>query len=130
MLAHILSIAGHYVGLAVDGRAFSAGRESGLRRASPPEAARAILFDLDVDMAVFELKPNEILLHGLDQDPINHAVIVNPVGPTDGNGTRASRRGADALDAMRVVVRATNNTVYVRDDNDLAAAITHGIAIP
>jgi len=118
MLAHILEKSGHQVGLAVGGRGYLRGRRSGPRRLTAPAAARMIFLDPDVDVAVLELTPDDVLRNGLGCDAINVAAIVNtPAG--DGDGGEAP----DAvIDAICVVARTARDVVLLADDDRYPAA--------
>lgn len=129
ILASMLTKAGRQVGLVVGRRVYSAGQETALRDISPPDAARAILLDPDVDVAVLELKPGDILSFGLDNNPINHTVIVNSYGSGHVDDTGESFN-TDVLNAIRVAACATIDTIYAFDGDDFATSIIHGIALP
>jgi cyanophycin synthetase len=124
LLAHLLSTAGHHVGLAVRRRVWSGGRRVGRSRLTPPAAARMILLDPEVDVAVLELRPEEVLRHGLGCDAINIAAVVN--GPADAADATVAR---ETLDAIRVVARTTRDVVYVGVADPCADAIAQdGVA--
>jgi cyanophycin synthetase len=114
MLAHILTAAGHHVGLAADRRVYSGGRRIGRGRLSPPKAARAIFLDPDVDAAVLEMAPDDVVQHGLGCDTFNVVVVINAHEASATDDQRA---------ALRVVARAARDVVYVGHSDDGAAAI-------
>ena len=119
MLAHILTEAGHHVGLATKGRVYSGGRKTGRIRLTPPAVARAIFLDPDVDVAVLEISPDEVFRHGLGSDSFDVVAVINP-GSGAGDATGGGSVSEDQRAAIDVVVRAARSVVYV-DDSDQGA---------
>lgn len=106
MLAHILTAAGHHVGLATGGRVYSAGRRTRISRLTPPAAARAILLDPEVDVAVLEIPTDDIIHHGLCCDSFDVVAILNA-------GSGGDEASEERLAAIRVAARAARDVVYV-----------------
>ncbi|TXI38816.1 MAG: ATP-grasp domain-containing protein [Nitrosomonas sp.] len=124
-LTDILTKAGRKVGLVL-GNCTYVSNETVLTDVSLPDAIRAVLLDPDVDIAVLELKPNDVLSHGLDSSFFNHTVII---------GQAESERNQDTsdtleLDALRVVACATLNTIYAFENDGFSIPIEHGGTIP
>lgn len=124
MLTDILAKAGRQVGLVLDNCTYI-GNETILTNVSLPDAIRAVLLDPDVDIAVIEFKPDDVLLHGLDSSFFNHAVIVDRA---------ESERNQDSdileLDALRVVACATLDTVYAFENDGFSIPNEHGGTLP
>ncbi len=122
MLAHILTAAGHHVGLATKGRVYSGGRRTGNTRLTPPAAARAIFLDPDVDIAVLEISPDDVVRYGLGCDTFDVVGIVN-VDSGAGEGSGGGVVSEDHLAAIRVVARAARGVVYVGEAEQGAIGI-------
>jgi cyanophycin synthetase len=123
MLAHILAKAGHHVGLVARRHVYSGG---GHRTAdgelAHPAAVHRILLDPEVDVAVLEIAPDDVLRYGLGCDLIDVVAIVNAsAGTADDEGE--TRAAPDSIEAIRVVARTACNTVYVGGGSELAADI-------
>ncbi len=115
MLAHILAAAGHHVGMVTDRRVYSGGRLIARgRELAPPAAARRVLLDTDIDVAVLEIAPDDVLRHGLGCDALDVAVIVN-----GGLGDL----GGEGMEAIRLVARSTRDVVFVGESGGLAAGV-------
>jgi cyanophycin synthetase len=108
LLAHVLSGGGSTVGLAardgvsIGGRCVHGG---GLDGAS---AARMLLLDPAVDVAVIELSPADVLRNGLGYDWCDACAVI------DGDETGA----LGFADAIRVVVDATRQSVVLASDDE------------
>lgn len=116
LLAHLLGSAGHHVGLYARRRVWSGGRRVSQEKVSGPVATRMILLDPDVDVAVLELRPRDVLRNGLGCDAITVTTVVSAPAPADGEA-----RGT--VEALRVVAASTRDVVYVADGDPCIEAI-------
>jgi len=126
ILANILTKANRKIGLAVEGNIYSVGNPTALKGVSAPQAAQAILLDPDIDIAVLELKPDDVFLNGLDNNPIDHTVIVSPAKAVDDKDTPDS----EELDALRLIARTTTGTLYAFEDDGFSMHKEHGDNLP
>jgi cyanophycin synthetase len=123
LLAAILTAAGRHVGLAAGRRVFSGGRRVGREKHAAPAAARMILLDPEVDVAVLELRPRDVLRHGLGYDAIDVTVVVDEL-PEEQSAERQLRPATPLLlDAIRVVARSTRSVIYACHSDPATAAI-------
>ncbi len=111
MLAQTLEANGHHVGLSVKRRVYIGGRRTGPSRLAAPAAARMILLDPDVDVAVLEITPNEVLRHGLGCDAIDVSLVVD-VAPGSG-AAPGDPTPTETIDAIRVVARTTRDVILM-----------------
>jgi cyanophycin synthetase len=116
LLAHLLGSAGHRVGLYARRRVWSGGRRVSREKVTGPVAARMILLDPDVDVAVLELRPRDVLRNGLGCDAITVTTVVSAPPSADGEA-----RGT--IEAIRVVAASTRDVVYVADGDPCIQAI-------
>lgn len=121
MLAQVLAAAGRHVGLSIGRRVWSGGQRACRTRVTGPAAARMILLDPEVDVAVIECRPADILRHGLGCDAINVTAVVNAAAT--GTGKRTDSAAAQTIDAIRVIARSTRDVVYVADRDACIGAI-------
>ncbi|MEO8443877.1 MAG: ATP-grasp domain-containing protein [Gammaproteobacteria bacterium] len=122
LLAHLLSVAGHHIGLAADGRVTSGGNRTGVAGISGPRAASMILLDPRVDMAVLEIRPEDVLSHGIGCDALNIVGIVN-ASQAAGEFVGHIPVPADIRDAVLAVARAARDVVYVGDQDTMIGNI-------
>jgi len=124
-LTDILTKAGRKVGLVL-GNCTYVGNETVLTDVSLLDAIRAVLLDPDVDIAVLELKPNDVLSHGLDSSFFNHAVII---GQAESERNQVTSDTLE-LDALHVVACATIDTIYAFENDGFFIPSEHGGTIP
>lgn len=128
ILADILTKANRKVGLAVEGSVYSIGNTILLKDASAPEAARAVLLDPDVEVAVLELELKDVLLNGLDNNFINHTVIVS--SDELEIGVNKVTLNSEELDALRVVAQTTTGTIYAFENDGFSFSDEYGNSLP
>jgi hypothetical protein len=101
--------------MVADGRVYSGGRQIDKGgELAPPAAARRVLLDPEVDVAVLEIAPDDVRRHGLGCDALNVAVIVN-------RGTGDLDR--EEMEVIRLVARSTRDVVFVGDSSGIAAGV-------
>lgn len=123
MLAHILTLGGHHVGLASNHHVFSAGRATDNTPLTAPAAARRVLLDPSVDVAVLQITLDDVLRHGLGCDAFDVAAIVNSRSSADANAPEPA-----ALDAIRLIARTTRDVLLVSDADDCALDIENSFS--
>jgi cyanophycin synthetase len=114
MLAHVLEGSGYHVGLGVGHRVHIGGRVTGSSRLTAPAAARMILMDPDVDVAVLEVTPDDVLRHGLGFDACDVSMVV---------GDPSSEVPDDFVEAYGVVARTTRDVVLLAADDPACEAL-------
>jgi cyanophycin synthetase len=131
MIAHILTLAGHHVGvatadgIAIDGVRILRGDMSG------PDSARIVLRNPAIDAAVLETSHKGILCCGLGYDRADVAVITN----VSGESVSAPAIGSHDLVRLNAVVANSTGehgvTVLNADDHECVriAGETHGEVI-
>lgn len=112
MIEHVLTASGRHVGLMLNRRVYSGAHTSTRRKMKPAEAMRMIFLDPEVDVAVFELTPKDVLRHGLGCDAIDVTAVINSPSVDS-----TSEDFASLQDAIGVVARATRGAVYVDESN-------------
>lgn len=128
MLAHILTEGGHHVGLAVGQRILSGGRPTAADELTAPAAARRVLLDPKVDVAVLEIDADDILRNGLGCDHLDVVAIVNAHdGQTATNTGDKSERERAGL-ALDVVARANPRAVLVGHGDRDGLHLEHAVA--
>jgi len=112
-LAQLLAADGTTVGLVARGGVFVSERRRDGGGLDGCAAARMLLLDPDVEAAVIELVPNEVLAHGLGYDRADACVIVNDDG-ADVPGL---------AEALRVAVGTARETIMLPDGDELGRAL-------
>lgn len=139
-LAHVLKTAGRHVGLGVDHRVYIDGQKTRGGRLSTPEAARMILLDPQVEIAVLEMTVNDVVRDGLGCDAFDLSIIIDGTHPIDrtpsaaGSSTTAKVEtskpvAARTQDAIRVVAETTRTDILIGADSairDVVEAQTSG----
>jgi hypothetical protein len=121
LVAHLLSSGGHHVGLSAGRRVYIGGRRLGKIRLALPAATRLILLDPEVDVAVLEVRPKDVLRHGLGCDAVSVVAVVKDPAPRKGRSEAALP--AQIVDAIRVLARSAREVIYVDETDPCAAAI-------
>lgn len=123
MLTQTLAAAGYCVGHATKRSVQISGRP---RQRSPRQnkltsiqAARMLLLDSDVEIAVLELSPRDVLRHGLGCDAVDFTAIVSASSEDEADEPVSD----DIVDAVRVVVRCTRRQVFVAETDRFNALI-------
>ena len=128
-LAHILAVNGHRIGLYAGRCVHVAGVRTASDALSAGEGARAILLDPDIDAAVLEIEPSEVLEHGLPCDALDVCLIVGPGGGSAGKLSKESAESAS--DAIGVITRAARRAVLLADDDSRARTLDlDGLDVP
>ncbi len=109
-LADLLTAAGHHVGLATRHRVYIQGRRTGPPRLTAAAAARLILLDPDVDVAVLEMSADDVVRHGMGCDVIDVAVIPDPAAV---DGAAGDADSGTLHDALSLLTRVTRGVVLV-----------------
>lgn len=117
-LAHLLAAEGRHVGLAAERRVHIDGRRTGPARLTAPAAARMILLDPNVDVAVLEIAPEDVLTHGLGCDAFDVALVVNAPQADAAEDPEAT------CEAIRLVTRTTRGVVLIAGDPECGRAQT------
>ena len=126
MLVHLLTAAGSHVGHTTQGRVYSGGRQTDDLVLTLPAAVRRVLLDPDVEVAVLEIEPDEVLRYGLGCEILDVVAVVNAgsSAPTDdGHESDPAQR----LEAVSAVVRAARHVVKVGEPAELANALYESI---
>ena len=126
MLVHLLTSAGSHVGLAAQGRIYSGDGPTDARELTLPAAVRRILLDPDVDVAVLEIEPDDVVRYGLGCEVLDVVAVVNADSTTpthDGYRSDPEQR----LKAVAAVVRAARNVVKVGEPAELARTLYESI---
>ena len=84
------------------------------------EACRMVLLDPDVDTAVFDVDPADILQSGLGFDSCDLCVVLSGDGPLE--RATVSNRDAAVDAAVAVAVRAARRVVRLADGDDVVAS--------
>jgi cyanophycin synthetase len=111
--AQLLSGAGATVGLAASDGVYISGRRTDGGGLDGPSAARLLLLDPAVDVAVIELPPEDVLRHGLGFDWCDACAVI------DGGEACAPELAA----AIRVVIGATRRSVVLSADDERCRAL-------
>ncbi|MGI9437420.1 MAG: ATP-grasp domain-containing protein [Geminicoccaceae bacterium] len=123
MLAHVLTAGGRHVGLAVQQRVYSGDRSTARGPLTVPEAARRILLDPDVDVAILELDAAAVLSQGLGCDVIDAVVVVN----ADQDEIKESGDARSELQAFErafgIVVSAVRGAILVDNADGCATRL-------
>ncbi len=131
LLAYLLESDGRRVGLAVSHQVHIGGRRSRTGRLSAPEAARMILLDPDVDVAVLEFTVNEVVRDGLGCDAFDLSLIVpkradiqTAAAETDDiDDIDEDRLPRKVRDAIRVVAQTTRSALISEEHDALSKAL-------
>jgi cyanophycin synthetase len=126
MLVHLLTAAGSHVGHAAQGRIYSGGRQTDDRVLPLPAAVRRVLLDPDVEVAVLEIAPDDVVRYGLGCEILDVVAVVNAgsSAPTD-DGHQSSPE--QRLESVSAVVRAARHVVKVGESTELAKALYESI---
>jgi cyanophycin synthetase len=98
LLAHLLRMAGTYVGMTCTDGIYLDGRRTETRDCSGPQSARQVLLNPRVEIAVLETARGGILREGLGFDRCDVAVVTNI-----GKGDHLGLRGIETLDELALV---------------------------
>jgi len=126
MLVQLLTAAGRHVGLAAQGRVFCGGRQTEDPELTFPAAMRRVLLDPDVEVAVLEIAPDDVLRYGLGCDVLDVVAVVNARSSTPGENSQQTDPDK-RLEAVGVVVRAARHVVKVGKPAELAGALYESI---
>ncbi len=126
MLVQLLTAAGIHVGLAAQGRVCSGGRHSEDPELTLPAAVRRVFLDPDVEVAVLEIAPDDVLRYGLGCEILDAVAVVNGGSSAPGDDGYASDPD-QRLEAVGVVLRASRQVVKVEDPAELAGALYESI---
>lgn len=144
MLAHVLTHAGHVVGLSTTDGVFIGGEQIGSSYVSDQSLTRMIFRNPTVDAAVFEISPHDLMRSGLGFDSCDVAAVLNaadrlsavdwdrrphifltatnetpPIGEPDRNIVDLDGLG----EAMGVVVKAARNISVINADDELCPGL-------
>ncbi len=128
LLVQLLTAAGSHVGLAAQGRVSSGGRHTEDPELTLPAAVRRVLLDPEVDVAVLEIAPDDVLRYGLGCEILDAVAVVNGGSSTPGESGYES--DADQrLKAVGVVLRSARQVVKMADPAELAGALYESIRV-
>ena len=117
MLAHVMRMAGHHVGLTTTDAVYINGQLSMKGDMTGPKAAAMVLRDPDVDCAVLETARGGILRAGLGWDWCDVGAVLNVSEDHMGLG------GIDTLDQLaevkRIIVEVAKDTAVLNADDPL-----------
>ncbi len=99
-LAKLLTDRGFHVGVSTDGGVIVDGSIRLADKLNPIKAARMLFLDPEVDAAVIEVSPSDVLQHGLGFDACDIGLVVNPTTAAAGAGKKATAE----LDAKAIKV--------------------------
>lgn len=119
LLAQTLTQRGGKVGLAIGRQVLTDGRMTAQDVSSLPDAARRLVLDPSIDVAVLAIDPDDLLENGLGLDAIDVALAPFSPGMTDRRGGEAWERSRRAF---RILARAARGAVLVHADDALRAA--------
>ena len=112
LLAQRMADEGRQVGLAVASCVYINGRSASAEHVQADAAARMILMDPDIDTAVIEVSPEDILEYGLAFDSCDVCVLV-------GNPDAALTHTDDLDRAIGVVTRCASEVIRIQSDAEL-----------
>ncbi len=121
MVAHILKLAGHTVGLTTTEGAYVDGERTADGEMMAHAATRAILCNPNVEAAVLELPPDNLMLHGMscDRCTVGAAMSVSN-----------DQLGVDGIDSVEtlaaincIVIQAAEDTAVLNADDELCRAM-------
>jgi len=117
MLAHIFKLTGHHVGLATTDGVYIDGQRTVEGDMTGPVAARMVLRDPSVDVAVLETARGGLLRAGMGYQRCNVGACLNVTADHLG------RRGVDTLDELarvkRIVIEAARDSAVLNADDPL-----------
>ena len=117
MLAHIMKLAGHTVGLASTDGVYIDGNLTVKGDMTGPVAARMILRDPSVDAAVLETARGGLLRRGMGYEMCDVGAVLNV------SGDHLGQRGIDSLEQLaevkRIIVEVAKDTAVLNADDPL-----------
>ncbi len=117
ILAHMLELAGHSVGLATNDGVYINGDVTAKGGIPGPAAARMILRNPMVDAAVLQTAPGELLRRGLGCEGCDIGAVLDVTAESSGGGAVASSE--QLFEAVRIVVESAGETIVLNADDDL-----------
>jgi cyanophycin synthetase len=117
MLAHIFKMTGHHVGLATTDGVYIDGHRTVEGDMTGPIAARMILRDPSVDVAVLETARGGLLKRGMGYRQCNVAACINV--QADHLGLRGINTLEDLARVKRIVVEVAGDTAVLNADDPL-----------
>jgi cyanophycin synthetase len=115
MLAHVFKLAGHHVGLATTDGVYIDGHLTVEGDMTGPSAARMILRDPSVDVAVLETARGGLLRSGMGYRKCNVGAVLNI--QSDHLGLRGVNTLEDLAEAKRIVVEVAKDTAVLNADD-------------
>jgi cyanophycin synthetase len=121
MLAHILRMAGHHVGLTTTDAVYINGNLTVKGDMTGPKAAAMVLRDPDVDVAVLETARGGILRAGLGWDWCDVGAVLNI--SEDHMGLGGIHTLEDLAEVKRIIVEHAKDTAVLNADDPLCLAM-------
>jgi cyanophycin synthetase len=121
MLAHVLGMAGHHVGLTTTDAVYINGGLTMKGDMTGPKAAAMVLHDPDVDVAVLETARGGILRAGLGWDHCDVGAVLNV--SEDHIGLGGIHSLDDLAEVKRLVVENARDTAVLNADDPLVLAM-------
>jgi cyanophycin synthetase len=117
MLAHIFKLDGHHVGLATTDAVYIDGHETVVGDMTGPQAARMILRDPEVDVAILETARGGLLRRGLGYRRCNVGAVLNVA--SDHLGLKGIDTLEDLARVKRILVEVAKDTAVLNADDEL-----------
>jgi cyanophycin synthetase len=117
MIAHVLKLAGHHVGLATTDAVYIDGHKTVEGDMTGPQAARMILRDPSVDVAVLETARGGLLRRGLGYRRCNVGAVLNV--QADHLGLKGIDTLEDLAKVKRILIEVARDTAVLNADDAL-----------
>lgn len=117
MTAHIFKLAGHHVGLATTDAVYIDGHKTVAGDMTGPQAARMILRDPSVDVAILETARGGLLRRGLGYRRCNVGAVLNV--QADHLGLKGVDTLEDLAKVKRILIEVARDTAVLNADDEL-----------